>query len=455
MSPRAPRPLRLLIAATSLGIGESLRIADRAPAALRTIAGTGLMRPVRPDRVVRASLASTRFGATPASVAAAAAALYGDRPAIIDELGTLTFSELDLQSRALAAAMHGHFDLGCGARVAIMCRNHRGFVQAEVAATRLGCDVVPLNGDFAGPQLADVLAREGITAAVHDDEFGRLFDAAAFERTRIVAWHDAPTSGPTLETLIELGLGHEAPPPRDHGRLVLLTSGTTGTPKGATRHIRARSLAPLAVAGLPGSRRGSSPCRARASRSWSRPPLFHLYGVIGLAAAFGLGSPIGDPPPVRSRGDARPDRAHARRRAARGPDDARTDHEPAGGPRARYDTSSLRMIVSGAAPLAPELATGGDGRVRRRPLQRIRLDGGRRRARSRRPPTCAPRRARSVGRGRASAIKILDEEGLELLPRRDGQDLRRQPAAVRGLHRRRRQRGDRRDDEHRRRRALR
>ncbi len=84
---------------------------------------------------------------------------------MIDELGTISFEELDSGAAPLAGALHQHFDLGAGRRVAVMCRNHRGFVQATAAASRLGCDLVPLNTDFAGPQLADVLLREGVTAA--------------------------------------------------------------------------------------------------------------------------------------------------------------------------------------------------------------------------------------------------------------------------------------------------
>ena len=411
MSPHVPRPLSLLIGATSLGVGEPLQIADRAAAGLRTLARTGLLRPVRPDRIMRASLASARFGATPASVAAAAAALHGGRPAVIDEFGTLTFSELDLQSRAVAAAMHDHFDLGCGARVAIMCRNHRGFVQAVLAATRLGCDVVPLNSDFAGPQLADVLAREGITAAVHDEEFGRLFDAATFERTRIVAWHDAPAGGPTLETLIELGLGHEAPPPRDHGRLVLLTSGTTGTPKGATRNIRARSLAPLAAAGLLDLGRIKQVPRS-GDPFIVGPPLFHLYGMIALAAAFGFGSPI----VVRRRFDPETTLDQIERtragvllvvptmlgRIMSLPEDTR----------ARYDTSSLRMVVSGAAPLAPELALAAMdefGDVLYNGYASTEVGAG-----TLATPTDLRAAPGTVGRPSSGIrIKILDDEGLE------------------------------------------
>jgi NAD(P)-dependent dehydrogenase (short-subunit alcohol dehydrogenase family) len=271
--------------------GDVARVGEQAAGAVATIASTRLVRPIRPDRLARALLAQARFGATPAFLAAAAAELYGDRPAVIDETGTVTFRQLDAQSRSLAAALHEHLELVGGSRVAIMCRNHRGFVQAEVAATRLGCDIVPLNNDFAGPQLADVLAREGVTAAIHDEEFEQLFDDAGFERTRIVAWHEGEAARPTLDALIELGTGHAAPSPREHGRIVMLTSGTTGTPRGAMRAIRPGSLAPLAIAGLLDVSR-IKPTPRSGEPFVVAPPLFHLYGMIGLAVAFAFGSPI-------------------------------------------------------------------------------------------------------------------------------------------------------------------
>jgi acyl-CoA synthetase (AMP-forming)/AMP-acid ligase II/NAD(P)-dependent dehydrogenase (short-subunit alcohol dehydrogenase family) len=340
---------------------ESRRRAQPSPVGelvggLANIAGSGVVRPIRPDRIVRALLAQTRYGTTPAAAAASAAALYGDRPAVIDELGTLTFGELDSQARALAAALHEHLDLGPGRGVAIMCRNHRGFVQAAVAATRLGCDIVPLNNDFAGPQLADVLAREGATAAVYDQEFEGLFDQAGFEGTRVVAWRDDGEPGrPTLEALIELG-GSNPPAPPTPGRMVMLTSGTTGTPKGAIRAgISARALAPLALAGLLDLGR-IEPLPRSGEPLVVAPPLFHLFGLIGMMAGFALGSPI----VVRRRFEpeatlAQIERTHAGVLLAVPTMLKRMIDLPAE-TRERYDTSSLKMVLSGAAPLAPELA---------------------------------------------------------------------------------------------------
>ena len=68
--------------------------------------------------------------------------------------------------------------------VGILARNHRGFVIAVVAAAKLGADIVHLNTGFAGPQLADVVAHEGIDTVLHDDEFAASPPAPARRSVR-------------------------------------------------------------------------------------------------------------------------------------------------------------------------------------------------------------------------------------------------------------------------------
>ena len=347
MSPRLPSPV------------QPLKHAADAVSGVRTIAATGLVRPVRPDRLARVLLAERRYGTGPAFSAAAAAALHPDRPAILDELGALSFGELDVDARALAGALATRFGLSAGQRVAIMCRNHRGFVHAAVAASRIGCDLVPLNTDFAGPQLAEVLRREVVVAAVYDEEFEPVFENAGFAGARVIAWHDPESASelarPTLAQLIALG-APAAPPPREPGRVILLTSGTTGTPKGANRSVTAAGVAALAVGGLIDLGR-VKPAPKAGEPVVVCPPLFHLYGMIGLSLAFGLGAPI----VIRRRFEPEGTLAqiaehHAGMLLAVPTMLARIMAVPASRRRA-HDTGSLRMIISGAAPLAPELAT--------------------------------------------------------------------------------------------------
>ena len=48
---------------------------------------------------------------------------------MIDELGTLTFKEVDERTNALAHALKND-GIGEGDGVAIMCRNHRGWIDS-------------------------------------------------------------------------------------------------------------------------------------------------------------------------------------------------------------------------------------------------------------------------------------------------------------------------------------
>ena len=201
-----------------------------------TLYRAGVIAPLRPDRYVRMGVAVRRAGMSAATGFAIAAQRCPDRPGLIDELGTLTWRELDEHSDALAAALQALPD-GPPAVVGVMARNHRGFVEALIAANRIGADVLLLNTSFAGPALAEVVAREEVDAVIYDEEFSSSISQALNDRpraARIVAWTDDP--GAHAITVAGLIAGHEGQRPSPSARtskLILLTSGTTGSPKGA------------------------------------------------------------------------------------------------------------------------------------------------------------------------------------------------------------------------------
>ena len=201
-----------------------------------TLQRAGIITPTRPDRMFGLAIALIRLGATPAAGYTISALRYPDEPAVIDELGTLTFKEVHERSNALARAL-SEDGIGAGDGVGIMCRNHRGFIDAVVALSKLGADALFLNTSFSGPQLADVAERENPRALVYDSEFAELIKDAGRRRKRYVAWHepDHKVRDPRLEELVEGGDTSNLPPPSERGRAIILTSGTTGTPKGASR----------------------------------------------------------------------------------------------------------------------------------------------------------------------------------------------------------------------------
>jgi fatty-acyl-CoA synthase len=203
---------------------------------VNTMRRAGLIAPMRPDKYLRIANAMRRENMAATSGFASAAQRCPDLPGLIDELGTLTWRELDERADAFATGLQA-LPGGQPEVIGIMCRNHRGFVDALVAANRIGSDVLLLNTSFAGPALAEVMAREGADAAIYDEEFTDTVERALAETpkaTRIVAWTDNPSTNElTVKKLIDAHAGQQPKRATEKSRTVLLTSGTTGTPKGA------------------------------------------------------------------------------------------------------------------------------------------------------------------------------------------------------------------------------
>jgi fatty-acyl-CoA synthase len=259
----------------------------------KTLVETGIFRPSRPDKLLRVGVALQKWGPTPAAGYTASAIRYPDETAIIDELGTLTFRVVHERTNALAHALSDHGILE-GDGVAIMCRNHRGFIDATVACSKLGANALYLNTAFAGPQITDVVAREKPVAIIYDAEFEELIHDAGVRRKRFIAWPGTDAEGvglggekpkdPLLEDLIEEGDPSDVVPPSEKGRVVILTSGTTGTPKGASRK-QPESLDPAAALF------SKIPLRARET-TMIAAPMFHSWGFAHFTLGMGLSSTL-------------------------------------------------------------------------------------------------------------------------------------------------------------------
>lgn len=305
----------------------------------------GLLKPVRPDRLVRAGLAIAQYGLSYAAGFSAAAARHPDRLCVVDDRGASTWAELHRRSDALAAGLADR-GVGAGALVALLCRNHGGFLEATAALAKLGASTLFLNTGFAGPQLREVLARENPVALIYDEEFADLLDArdSAVE-LRFVAWHDGETSDPTIQAVARDAEARGLPrPPRPArpGRFVILTSGTTGTPKGAPREQVTSSAPAIAMLERIPYREGDVMCVPA--------PLFHSWGFGNLSIGIALGATF----VLRRRFDPEQTLADiARHRAtvlAAVPVMLQRILELPVEVRRRYDTSSLRIVpLSGSA----------------------------------------------------------------------------------------------------------
>ncbi len=333
--------------------------------AMLVLAGTGVARPVRPDRALGMGLAVVRWGVTPAAGLAAGAARYPDDTAVVDDLGPLTYRQMDEMSSAIATGLRqrGVVD---GAKVGVLLRNSRWFLLSLAALAKAGADVVLLNTGFGAEQLGDVCVREGVSALVLDEEFEGLLGSAPAELLRVIAYADDDSGGTarasgtagtggtrtrtTRTTLAELATTRPSiGRPSHQSKVVILTSGTTGTPKGAPRGATG-GVEPAAaiLSGIPLKARGRTVIAA---------PLFHSWGMAHLGLALLLSSTIVvtrtfDPEKVLKLVEQ-----HKANALAVVPVMMSRMLELDPQVRARYDTSSLKVVAASGSKLPGDLSS--------------------------------------------------------------------------------------------------
>jgi acyl-CoA synthetase (AMP-forming)/AMP-acid ligase II len=250
---------------------------------VKVLTGSGIIRPYSPRTLFRLARTLKQWGVGPAGGFAALAVRAPDKVGFVDEIGELTYGEIDARGTALADSLTS-LGVKQGEGLAIMVRNHRGFLDALVAGSKLGADLLFLNTAFAGPQLVEVLEREDPKVVVYDEEFSDLL-ADVDNVTHVVAWTDGDVGDrDTVEKLIEKGdRTASLEPPAKESRMIILTSGTTGTPKGAPRSNAGVDAAVSLLSRMP-LRRGWT-CHIAA-------PLFHTWGFAHLALAMLLESKV-------------------------------------------------------------------------------------------------------------------------------------------------------------------
>ncbi|WP_029117795.1 long-chain-fatty-acid--CoA ligase FadD2 [Mycobacterium sp. URHB0044] len=245
---------------------------------------------IEPPQNIAAMLADIRRWGEFGMIPALNARRTPNRTAIIDDDGELTFKELDDSANAVA---NGLLAMGVrgGDGVALLIRNHRWFLIAMYGAAKVGVRIILLNSEFSGPQIKEVSEREGAKLIIFDDEYTKAVAAADPPLGRLRALptnpdNDAPSES-TDETLADLiARTKNDPPPKasHHSKIIILTSGTTGTPKGANRSTPP-SLAPI------GGVLSHVPFRSGEVTSLPAP-MFHALGFLHATIAMMLGTTL-------------------------------------------------------------------------------------------------------------------------------------------------------------------
>jgi acyl-CoA synthetase (AMP-forming)/AMP-acid ligase II len=172
--------------------------------------------------------------------AQAAAGRWPDRPALIVEGQVWTFAQLWADARATASAMLAS-GLRRGERIAVWAPNSRAWILVALGAQALGAAVVPLNTRFKGAEAGDILRRARVKLLFAPGDFLGLDYAG------LIASEDLPDlaevihidrdfagflargNGPD-DPAVDAALAQVLP---DDVSDIIFTSGTTGRPKGA------------------------------------------------------------------------------------------------------------------------------------------------------------------------------------------------------------------------------
>ncbi|WP_116051878.1 AMP-binding protein [Amycolatopsis palatopharyngis] len=324
-------------------------------AVAQTLVEAGVLAPSRPDRMIRQLSSLARWGPTVAGGYRAAAGRGPDEPAFIDERGGRTFGEVDERSTRLANGL-AQAGVSAGTQVAMICRNHGAMVEALVACGKLGAHVLLLNTGMSAQQLTTVVQRHSARVLLADDEFSALARYLGPDVFRITTWSDGAGAhrledrAPTVDRLAEHGSAEQLRPPEEPGRLVVLTSGTTGTPKGARRPTPNGLGDASAIL-------SRIPLRA-GERILVAAPLFHTWGL----AALQLGMPLRATLVLRRRFDAedalRTIAEHRCTALFAVPVMLQRMLDLPAEVRARYDTSCLRIVASSGSALPASLVDG-------------------------------------------------------------------------------------------------
>jgi hypothetical protein len=317
---------------------------------LKRSLGAGVVPVMRPDKSLRARSLLRRWGLTPAAAYGLGAIRHPNRAAIIDERGPLTFAEVHRRTDALAHAL-GATGIDHRDTVAIMCRNHRGFIEATVACSKLGADVLYLDPCAPAPAVAQVIAREDPRALIYDDEFSERLRASGHGRRRFIAWCDPARHSrhELLEELIERqGPVSLTPPGKGRESSVTLACNGRGRPVGAGGKLPSSLVIGGAIASRIPLRRGEVTVIGAPMSSWWG--FLHLMLGLRLSSTLVLCGEY-DPHQVLGAADA-----HEASALAVVPEMLQAIVALPEASSACYDTDALRVIAVQARALPSELA---------------------------------------------------------------------------------------------------
>lgn len=365
--------------------------------------------------VTAQELLSGAFATLPDLIAAHARE-RGDKPAVADDTGTLTYAELDARMDRIAAALQRD-GVGQGQAVAIVAASSTEYAAVFLGALRAGCVAAPLSPSATPEALAAMIADCGAPILFADAENAEALrhqavaartvrlDIAGFEE-----WLAPPGSRPAPASIA----------PED-GFNIIYSSGTTGSPKGIVQShaMRWAHIGRNAASGF------------GEAVTMISTPLYSNTTLVSFLPTLGWGGTV----VLMRKFDARRFLELAERHRA-----THTMLVPVQYQRLmavpdfdRYDLSSFRLKTSTSAPFSPALKA---DVVARWPGLLVEYygmtEGG---ASTVLNATAHPDKLHTVGQPLPGhEIRLIDEDGNEVAAGQTGEVVGRSPAMMNGYH---------------------
>ena len=215
-----------------------------------------------------------------------------DKLAVVDDRGagnvrTLTYAELEARSNQLAHALH-EIGVRPGQKIVWCGQNSKGIVEVVNASRKVGTTAVPLNYRLSDEEAAYVTDHSDAVVVYVDAAYADLFARIRAELPKVehvlVFDGEAPPGMIACDPLVDAASTEPLPDPdvnEADGATMIYTSGTTGKPKGAYRRRATSAAQSGALLGFI----GYSPDDIYLTTG----PLYHSGpgGFMGIALAMG------------------------------------------------------------------------------------------------------------------------------------------------------------------------
>jgi fatty-acyl-CoA synthase len=215
------------------------------------------------------------------------AKLHPQRTAVIDHQERLSYPQLWQQAESLAVGLQIEYGVDRHQNVAIACRNHAAVIKAIFAVSRLGANVFLFNPEMSALQIEALIESLAIDFYVYDHQpdvpISPWLERALELNKALPAYHD---TAPSIDQLAS------KPQPRSKlkkvktGSIVVMTGGTTGRPKPASRKPSIFNYLPPFIALL------DMVELDRYRSVYVATPIYHGFGLAALLIGVVLGAEL-------------------------------------------------------------------------------------------------------------------------------------------------------------------